>query len=421
MPIIVAGLGFAPEHIPARLKELLSRAALVAAGQSSLELVARACGPIARPCLKLDKDLPKAFAALWEARAAGGTAILLTSGDPLFFGAASALRAWLQTTHGPDALQELQIIPNISSLQAMAARLGLDWSALPCVSLHGRVDWFPLWQALAQRHSRHICLLTDKLRTPAQVADALLARGCEHALLHIFSNLGAPSETCVSLPLEEARAYEAAAPNALILESAAGSGPAPALGRADDFFAAEAGLLTKGPARAVAIAALRLQAHHTLWDLGAGSGAVSLEAAALLPRGRVFAVERDERRAAMIFDNRRRCGAWQVELIAAAAPACLDDLPDPDRIFLGGGLGGKTGDAAASCLAVACKRLKPGGRLVANCVLQSSLQTTLDYCKELGWPVETTLLQASLTRPLAGDLRFEAQNPVFILAAAKPE
>lgn len=420
MPIIVAGLGFAPEHIPTRIKKLLSRAAVIAAGQSNLELITHDCGPIVCPCLPLDKDLPKVFAALWEAHAAGGTAILLTSGDPLFFGAASTLRGWLKTTHGREALQELHIIPNISSLQAMAARLGLDWSTLPCVSLHGRADWFPLWQALAQPHDRHICILTDPARTPAHVANALLTRGYEHALLHIFSNLDAPTEVYACLPLKEARAYEAVVPNALILERTVDPALPLALGQADDSFAADAGLMTKGPARAVAIAALRLEAHHTLWDLGAGSGAVSLEAAALLPRGRVFAVEREERRAAMIFDNRRRCGAWQVEIIPAEAPAGLGELPEPDRIFIGGGLGGKTGDAAVSCLAVACNRLRPGGRLVANCVLQTSLQSALNYFKELGWPVETTLLQASLTSPLAGDLRFTAQNPVFILAAVKP-
>ena len=420
MPIIVAGLGFAPEHIPPQVKELLSRAALIAASRVNLELIAADCGPIASPCLVLDKDLGSVFAALWAAHKSGGTALMLTSGDPLFFGAATTIRSWLETAHGHKALKHLHIIPNISSLQAMAARLGLDWSDLPCVSLHGRSDWFPLWQALAQTRTRHICLLTDNVHTPAHVANALIARGCNHTLAHIFSALGAPAEDYVCLPLKEAREHTAAMPNAVILECLKTPELPLTLGREDASFRTEAGLLSKGPARAVAIAALRLKAQHTLWDLGAGSGAISLEAAALLPYGRIFAVERKAERAKIIFDNRQRCGAWQVEIIQAEAPACLDELPDPDRIFMGGGLGGQDKESATACLAAACARLRPGGRIVINCVLHASLHSALAYFQQLNWPVDSTLLQASHSSPLAGDLRFTAQNPVFIVAAQKP-
>ena len=422
MPIIVAGLGFAPEHIPSQVKKLIARATLIAAGQSNLELIARDCGPIAAPCLALDKDLAKTFEALWAEHTRDGTALLLASGDPLFFGAASTLRNWLRSAYGREALHDLHIIPNISSLQAMAARLGLDWSDLPCVSLHGRTDWFPLWQALAQARSSHICLLTDNVRTPAHVANALITRGCEDSLLHIFSRLGSDAEDYACLPLKEARNYNAPDPNALILERIAAPGQPLVFGRDDASFINDAGLMTKGPARAVAIAALRLEAGQTLWDLGAGSGAVGLEAAALLPRGRIFAVERDAARANMIFDNRRLCGAWHLEIIHAELPGGLSELPDPDRIFIGGGLEtDKAGVPPDSCLAVACDRLKPGGRLVVNCVLQSSLQAALAYFRQISWPVETTLLQAAQSRPLGGSEHFAAQNPVFILAAAKPE
>ena len=421
MPIIVAGLGFAPEHIPMQVKKLLARATLIAAGQSNLELIARDCGPIAAPCLVLDKDLAKTFTALWDEHTRDGTALLLASGDPLFFGAASTLRNWLRDTYGREALHDLHIIPNISSLQAMAARLGLDWSDLPCVSLHGRADWFPLWQALAQAHSSHICLLTDTVHSPAYVANALIARGCEDPLLHIFSHLGSEAEDYACLPLKKARAYDAASPNALILERADTPKQPLVFGRADDSFSSDAGLMTKGPARAMAIAALRLEAEHTLWDLGAGSGAVGLEAAALLPRGRIFAVEREAVRAAIIFENRRRCEAWHLEIINAEMPACLKELPDPDRIFIGGGLYADNGITPDSCLAVACARLKPGGRLVANCILQASLHAALDYFRQMNWPVETTLLQTAQSQPLGASEHFAAQNPVFILAAAKPK
>ena len=426
MAIIVAGLGFAPEHVPAQIRELLPQAGLIAAGQSSLDLIAEDYGPLSGRCLPLDRDLAAVFAKLWDAHKAGQTVLLLASGDPLFFGAAASLRRWLETAHSVEtaASDVLRIIPNISSLQIMAARLALPWSDLPCVSLHGRPDWFPLWQALAQAGQRHICLLTDNIHTPAHVANALLARGCGNARLHIFSRLGSAAEEYHCLPLKEARDYDAPKPNSLILERQDLPGLPLTLGQADDSFNSDAGLMSKGPARAMALAALRLSANHVLWDLGAGSGAVSMEAAALLPHGCVFAVERDERRAEMIFANRQRCGAWQVEIIPNEMPACLAELPDPDRIFMGGGLScapeNAENSASASCLAEACRRLRPGGRLVANCVLQSSLNAALHHFQHLGWPVETTLLQASQSQELGGSSRFAAQNPVFVLAATKP-
>ncbi len=420
MPIIVAGLGFAPEHVPAQVRQLLPRADLIAAGQASFELIAQDYGPLDARCLILNRDLASVFAKFWTAHQAGQTVLLLASGDPLFFGVATALRRWLETDHIPISSDVLRIIPNISSLQIMAARLGLPWSDLPCVSLHGRSNWFSLWQTLAQAQHRHICILTDPVHTPAHVANAIITRGCAHMQLHVFSRLGSATEAYASLPLKDARNYDAPQPNSLILERAHTPDLPLTLGREDASFSTEAGLISKGPARAAALAALRLEAGHTLWDLGAGSGAVSMEAAALLPQGCIFAVERAASRAEMIFENRRRCGAWQVEIVTGEMPACLAGLPDPDRIFIGGGLGdGTAGEAPNPCLAEACTRLRPGGRLVANCVLQSSLNAALDYFKQLNWPVETTLLQASQAKPLGESSRFAAQNPIFILAATK--
>lgn len=412
MPIIIAGLGFAREERPPQLDELTRAAGLIIAGRDTLARVENEFYPLGARLLALGKDLDACFGEIWAAHATGQSALLLAGGDPLFFGAAASLRRWMEAAHGQAGLSALTVIPNISSLQAMAARLKLPWENIPCVSLHGREDYFPLWRALAGARHRHICLLTDPKNNPKRVAETLLARGCAAARLHIFSRLGADDETYFNLSLEEARNFDAPQPNAVILECEATSAHPLILGRDDDSFISEAGLLTKGPARAAAIAALRLEAGHTLWDLGAGSGSVSLEAAALLPDGRVFAVERLPARAEMIFANRRNCGAWQVEIVGGESPVCLAGLPDPDRIFIGGGV--------KDSLPTACARLKPGGRLVVNCVLQASLQNALDYLTGLGWPVESVLLQASQGEPLGESFHFTAQNPVFILATEKP-
>ena len=94
-------------------------------------------------------------------------------------------------------------------------------------------------------------------------------------------------------------------------------------------------------------------------------------------------------------------------------------MPTPDRIFIGGGLGGPS-NQDTSLLAIACDRLKPRGRIVCHCILLDTLHTAKDYFQSHGWHFGVTQLQASATDSLAGDLRFKAQNPVFILWAEKP-
>ena len=128
--------------------------------------------------------------------------------------------------------------------------------------------------------------------------------------------------------------------------------------------------MTKGPVRAAARSLLRPAPDAVFWDLGAGSGAVAIEAASLLPEGRVYAVERVPRRALDIQENRRRCGAANLHVVLGAAPDCLDALPAPHAVFVGGGL---SGGSAAALLATLYDRLAPGGRLAVACVLLDSL------------------------------------------------
>ncbi len=178
-------------------------------------------------------------------------------------------------------------------------------------------------------------------------------------------------------------------------------------------------MITKLPVRATGLAFLNVEPESTVWDLGAGSGSVSIEASHLARRGRVFAVERHKTRAAMIRENIRRTGAWLVDTILGSVPDCLEGLPDPDRIFIGGGLGGPA-NQESSLLSLACERLKPRGRIVVHSILLDTLHQAKDHFKKLGWFFGVTQLQASATDSLAGDLRFKAQNPVFILWAEKP-
>jgi precorrin-6Y C5,15-methyltransferase (decarboxylating) len=140
-----------------------------------------------------------------------------------------------------------------------------------------------------------------------------------------------------------------------------------------------------------------------------------MESSLLASEGRVLAVEKDPGRVRLIKENIRRTGAYGVEAIHGEMPGCLGPLPDPDRVFVGGGMARGT-----TVLEAAAQRLQPGGRMVLNLVLMGSLCRTMGFFHEQKWDVSMTQIQVSRSTTTAGDQRLEALNPVYIVSAQKP-
>ncbi|WP_027190296.1 bifunctional cobalt-precorrin-7 (C(5))-methyltransferase/cobalt-precorrin-6B (C(15))-methyltransferase [Fundidesulfovibrio putealis] len=416
-PLIeVLGLGMGSSLNRAEMERLVS-ADVLAGGARLLARFAHLPGER----IVVGSPLSEALERMAKARAEGLRVAVLADGDPLFYGIGTRLVEHF----GADALH---FTPGITAVQAACARLGLTWNDLAAVSLHGRDDPGPLLAALAA--SGRAAVYTDQVNTPSAIGMLLLEYSLDDAVLWVCENLGGPEERLRRLSPAEAAREEFAPLNLVIVQIASASDARPMLGRPDDFYHRHDGLITKGPARACSVAALRLTPDAVLWDVGAGCGSVGIEALALMPRGRVFAVERDPERHQAIKENIRRSGAWLVKAVKGAAPEAFVGLPDPDRVFVGGSLGNPgavgaakapaSGKAKPGALAEACRRLKPGGRIVANTVLLGSLHAALEHFQALGWPVEVTQVQAGVSAPLAGDLRLSAQNPIFIVAADKP-
>jgi precorrin-6Y C5,15-methyltransferase (decarboxylating) len=169
------------------------------------------------------------------------------------------------------------------------------------------------------------------------------------------------------------------------------------------------------------MAALGVEPGHTVWDLGAGSGATALEAARLAWEGQVFAVERKPDRLRAIADNRKKFRAANLEIIALDLPFSRSPgakLPPPDRVFIGGGLSGPP-QTAREIIVEAYSALNSGGRLLAHCILLSSLEITRAVLKDLGAKTRIMTFQASEGRTLAADLRLDALNPVFLVLGEK--
>ncbi|MDR2745787.1 MAG: precorrin-6Y C5,15-methyltransferase (decarboxylating) subunit CbiT, partial [Desulfovibrio sp.] len=261
-----------------------------------------------------------------------------------------------------------------------------------------------------------LCVLTDGDIRPDAVARHLLDRGVDWFFAHVFERLNFPDEAAAHAPLDKAADMDFGPSCTLVLTPAAPP-RRPFLGLEAGSLAAD-GVVTKTPVRAAALALLRIEPEHTVWDIGSGSGAVAIEAVVLAHQGRVVAVEKKPERILCIEENRRRFGAALVDIRLGEAPGCLDALPDPQRVFIGGGISGK--DGLRTLLHVS-RRLPPGGRVVACCVLLDSLARCRGFFREQDWPCEIVCVQAAESRPLAGDAHLAAMNPVFVLAAQKPE
>ncbi len=402
MPIQIVGLGVDTEALPDLHAGIIDGAEVLVGGKRQLALFE------GHPALRLPivSPLEDVFSAIAGHEGAGRDVVVLADGDPLFYG----IGARLVDEFGPDGVH---FYPNITSLQAACARAKVPWQDVASVSLHGRDDFRPLFNALC--HNDWVAVLTDEKNIPAAIAQRLLDRGAEWFAMWVFENLGGDEERFDRYPLARAAARSFSRLNLVLLERSGKPEHPLSLGLPDDLFQSDRGLITKWPLRAAGIASLRLTPGDVLWDLGAGCGSVGIEASSLLSRGEVFAVERNGSRVGMIRENRRRFGAIGLEVVHGTLPDCLRDLPDPDKIFIGGGLG-----KDASLLDVVCSRMRPGGRMVIHCVLLGTLERARNKLDALGWNVDITMIQSSCATPLAGDVRLEGLNPVFVLAADKP-
>jgi len=353
----------------------------------------------------IGQNLPQVVERL---KSATGTVVVLASGDPLFFGIGRYLLRNL-----PDAA--LEFVPNVSSVQYAFAKIRQPWDDAIFISAHGRGLKGAVDQIVAHDKA---AILTDEVNDPRTIARELVERGRDGYAAWLCENLGTPQERIVETDVRGLLEIKAAALNVLILVKeyeSGGEGAGPGLGIPDEEFATVKKLITKEEVRAVSLAKLRLRHDMTLWDIGAGSGSVSIEADHLLPNGHIFAIERNPQCLGFIKENLRKFNSRNITLVESEAPACLDDLPDPDRVFIGG-----SGGHLWKILEAADARLKPGGRIVLNAVTLDTLTAATDFFENTGYELEVTTVNISRTRPLTDYKLFEAFNPVFVITAEKP-
>jgi precorrin-6Y C5,15-methyltransferase (decarboxylating) len=352
--------------------------------------------------IELPGPLAETLELAAERRALGDRVCLLASGDPGFFGIVRVAVA----RFGAAALE---IHPAPSSVAVAFARAGLHWDDAVVVSAHGR----PLAAAVAAVLSQpKVAVLTAPDQPPEALGRALLDAGCGPRRVTVCARLGHDDEAVTRTDLEGLSAGSFPPLAVVVLQAPAalevgagdvgpgGAGhPTLAWGQPDERYAHRAGMVTKAEVRAVALGKLALPGAGVLWDVGAGSGSVAIECSRLAPGLRVFAVER---RADDVERLRENAIGTGVVVVEGVAPEVLAGLPDPDRVFVGGG--------GLNVLESVVDRLRPGGLVVAT---YAALDRAAAAATRLGHVVQVAVSRGV---PLGGSgaLRLAAENPVFV-------
>jgi precorrin-6Y C5,15-methyltransferase (decarboxylating) len=401
--------------LTAKARDLILSAELVLASDNSLSLMPE----LKAERFRIGTDLQEVVRAL-ESNSTKRM-VIVAGGDPLFYGVARYLCERL----GKD---RFEVLPHVSSMQLAFARVKESWEEAYLTNLATH----SLDEVLDRiRIAEVVGLFTSESHDPPAIARQLLSHGLDYFRAYVCENLGAPDERVTQGELPDIQSMEFSPLNVMILKRKPGRPDAPPLraltqpgspqfrrfGNPDEMFAQsrpKSGLITQAEVRAVSLAQLDIQPGSVVWDVGAGSGAVAIEAAQLANPGMIYAIEQDAADYHLILTNAQAFGVRNLKAIHGTAPAVFAELPAPDAVFIGG-----TGREIGRLLEATYTALRPSGRLVVNVATLESLNTTYVALKNLASPVHVLLFNVSRGVEQFETLRFDAVNPTFLLAVQK--
>ena len=323
------------------------------------------------------------------------------SGDTGFYSGADGLLRLLR-----EAGIAWCVLPGLSSVQLLSARLGEPWQDWVLCSAHGR----PCDPIAALMTGKPAFFLTGGGQTPASLCREIRDAGLGALQAVVGEKLGCPDERLVTQTVEACAGADFAPLSVLLVEAAPHPCERPG-GIPDEAFCRGEVPMTKQELRAVILAKLAPGPEDTVWDVGAGTGSVSVELALTARRGQTWAVDAREEACALIEENRRRFGAWNLRLVRGRAPEALSPLPAPDAVFIGGS-GGQLEGIVDAALAK-----NPAVRLCVPAIALETLSAALAVFAARGLDAEVTQIAVSRARPGARLHLLLANNPVFLVTA----
>ena len=330
-------------------------------------------------------------------------AAVVLSGDPGFYSGAKRLLEALQE----ESDFQVQVVPGVSSVSYFCAKLHTSWEDAAVLSLHGREDNL-IWAV--ERHKKTI-VLGSGAESVRKICETLKVYGYGALTVTAGDRLSYPEEDIRKGSAEEMSSYEGEGPVILLIENPDGGESAPFPGVPDEAFVRGKVPMTKEEVRCIALSKLRLGETSVVYDIGAGTGSVAVEAARMAFRGRVYAVERNPEGFKLIRENQEALRAAGLTVIPGEAPEALEDLPAPDQVFIGGS-GGRLSEILAAVL-----RKNPRVRVVITAI---SLETVAEAkaCMEKIRHREEDVVQVSVSRARkAGNYHLmTGLNPVWIFS-----
>ena len=330
----------------------------------------------------------------------GDGCVVLYSGDSGFYSGARALIPLLE-----QAGVSCTVLPGISSVQLLSAALGRPWQDWLLLSAHG-VDCNPVGAVM---QGKSAFFLTGGNLGPAELCRQLSEAGLGDLPVVVGENLSYPDQKLHQGVAEEFIGKRFESLSVLLAE------PAPAVthrmpGFPDTLFVRGEVPMTKQEVRAAVLAKLALSPKDILWDVGAGTGSVSVELALQASWGRTYAVECNPQAWELIRANREKLGAWNLKLVEGAAPQALENLEIPDAVFIGG-----TKGSMEPVVELVLAR-NPNARICISAISIESVYQAVQALQKCGVVPEVTQISVSRGKAVGSLHLLMANNPVFLIA-----
>ena len=394
--LIGMGSGF-PDSLTEQGRSALQHADIIFGAKRLLEHLPDGCTEN-RKALYKPEDILSALAEHPEENSA-----LVYSGDTGFYSGASQLIPMLRTFG-----ISTRVIPGISSVQLLSAAIGRPWQDWKLVSAHG-CACDPV--AACMEHPA-VFFLTGGTETPATLCEKLGKAGLGDAHAIAGENLGTPQEK-IRFGTAQKLSKQTFAPLSVLLVEHSTLSEYRSAGFSDDSFIRGDVPMTKKEVRAAVLAKLAVKPTDVLWDVGAGTGSVSVELALAAPRGQVYAVECEPDACALIRQNREKFRTYNLSLIEGKAPQALEALLAPDAVFIGGTKGGM--EAILNCILTK----NPEARICISAIALETLGSAVAALTAHGLSAEVTQIAVSRTKS-AGKLHLlMANNPIFLITGER--
>jgi len=324
---------------------------------------------------------------------------VLFSGDTGFFSGAQPLAQLLEG-------YEVAILPGISSLSYFCAKIQIPWQNVKIVSAHGR-DHNAIGEVMANRQT---FILTGGTNSPSDIIRGLCERGLSDARITVGSRLSYEDESIVKGSAQEFLGIDFPSLTVMLVDN-----PSPvareygSAGISDDLFIRDKVPMTKEEIRTLVVSKLKLRRGDIVWDVGAGTGSVSVECALATPDGEVYAIERNAEAVELIHQNAEKFDAGNIRVVPGTAPDVLYDLPPPHRLFIGGSSGNMR-----DIISAALDKNK-NLRIVATAVSLETMGELLRLTEIFPiTDVEIVQIAVTRTRRLGAYTMPDSQNPVWI-------